>query len=91
MLPLEQGGVVDTDLRVYGLTNVRVADSSVFPMQFAAHLMEATYGLAEQAADIIRGEYNIQSSSATSEASRGIPSAFFAFIIGLELYLLTAL
>ena len=38
MLPLSQGGVVDTDLRVYGLTNVRVADSSVFPMQFAAHV-----------------------------------------------------
>ena len=38
MLPLEQGGVVDTDLRVYGLANVRVADSSVFPMQFASHV-----------------------------------------------------
>jgi hypothetical protein len=38
MLPLSQGGVVDTNLRVYGLTNVRVADSSVFPMQFAAHV-----------------------------------------------------
>jgi hypothetical protein len=38
MLPLEQGGVVDTDLRVYGLANVRVADASVFPMQFAAHV-----------------------------------------------------
>ena len=38
MLPREQGGVVDTDLRVYGLANVRVADSSVFPMQFAAHV-----------------------------------------------------
>ena len=38
MLPLEQGGVVDTDLRVYGLANVRVVDTSVFPMQFAAHV-----------------------------------------------------
>ena len=38
MLPLEQGGVVDTDLRVYGLANVRVVDASVFPMQFAAHV-----------------------------------------------------
>ena len=38
MLPFSQGGVVDTDLRVYGLANVRVADSSVFPMQFAAHV-----------------------------------------------------
>jgi len=55
--------------------------------------MEATYGLAEQAADLIRREYNIPipDNSTTSEASRGIPSAFFAFIIGLELYLLTAL
>jgi choline dehydrogenase-like flavoprotein len=38
MLPLSQGGVVDTYLHVYGLVNVRVADSSVFPMQFAAHV-----------------------------------------------------
>ena len=38
MLPREQGGVVDTDLRVYGLANVRVVDASVFPMQFAAHV-----------------------------------------------------
>ena len=38
MLPLEQGGVVDTDLRVYSLANVRVVDSSVFPMQFASHV-----------------------------------------------------
>ncbi|KAH9059070.1 GMC oxidoreductase [Lactarius vividus] len=58
MLPLTQGGVVDTNLRVYGLANVRVADSSVFPMQFAAHLMAPTYGLAEQAANIIRSQYN---------------------------------
>ena len=43
MLPLEQGGVVDTDLRVYGLTNVRVADSSVFPMQFAAHVRTSLF------------------------------------------------
>ncbi|KAH9019319.1 GMC oxidoreductase [Lactarius deliciosus] len=56
MLPLAQGGVVDTDLHVYGLANVRVADSSVFPMQFAAHLMAPTYGLAEQAC-----QYNTQS------------------------------
>lgn len=38
MLPLENGGVVDTNLIVYGTTNVRVADSSVFPIQFAAHV-----------------------------------------------------
>lgn len=38
MLPLEQGGVVDANLKVYGLANVRVADASVYPIQFAAHV-----------------------------------------------------
>lgn len=38
MLPQEQGGVVDAELRVYGIANVRVADASVFPIQFAAHV-----------------------------------------------------
>lgn len=69
MLPLSQGGVVDTDLRVYGLTNVRVADSSVFPIQFAAHLMAPTYGLAEQAADLIRSQYNNPASPGNSNHS----------------------
>ncbi|KAG8963519.1 hypothetical protein FRC00_006078 [Tulasnella sp. 408] len=58
MLPLDHGGVVDANLKVYGLANVRVADSSVFPLSFAAHLMAPTYGLAEQAAMIIKSEYN---------------------------------
>ena len=38
MLPREDCGVVDADLKVYGLANVRVADASVFPMDFAAHV-----------------------------------------------------
>lgn len=58
MLPLELGGVVDANLRVYGLANVRVADASVPPMAFSAHLMSSTYGLAEQASNIIRSHYN---------------------------------
>ncbi len=39
MLPLSEGGVVGPDLRVHGVANLRVADSSVYPIQFAAHLM----------------------------------------------------
>jgi choline dehydrogenase len=58
MLPLEQGGVVDANLRVYGLSNVRVADASVPPISFSAHLMSSTYGIAEQASTIIRNYYN---------------------------------
>lgn len=58
MLPREQGGVVDSDLKVYGLGNVRVVDASVFPISVSAHLQAPTYGLAERAANIIRATYN---------------------------------
>ncbi|EXJ78776.1 hypothetical protein A1O1_09178 [Capronia coronata CBS 617.96] len=58
MLPLDQGGVVDANLRVYGLANVRVADASVPPIAFSAHLMASTYGLAEQASTLIRAYHN---------------------------------
>ncbi|KAK7043178.1 hypothetical protein VNI00_008532 [Paramarasmius palmivorus] len=54
MLPQEQGGVVDANLKVYGLNNVRVADGSVFPFLFSAHVGAPTYGVAEEAATIIR-------------------------------------
>jgi hypothetical protein len=65
--------------------------------------MAPIYGLAEQAADLIRKEHNNVPNNSTpstttpqakSEASHGIfsPSfAFFAFIIGFELHLLIAL
>ena len=69
MLPLAQGGVVDSDLKVYGLGNVRVADASVFPIQFAAHLQMPTYGLAEQAANIIRAQWNGVSLTAPSSVT----------------------
>ena len=61
MMPLKQGGVVDANLRVYGLANVRVADASVPPTAFSAHLMSSTYGIAEQASTLIRKYYNVDS------------------------------
>jgi len=42
MLPLELGGVVDPNLKVYGTANVRVVDASIFPIQFAAHVRIST-------------------------------------------------
>jgi choline dehydrogenase-like flavoprotein len=63
MLPQNQGGVVDAHLKVYGLSNVRVVDSSVFPIEWAAHMMAPTYGLAEKAAEIILAQYSASSSS----------------------------
>ncbi|KAI8212037.1 alcohol dehydrogenase [Colletotrichum sp. SAR 10_76] len=47
------GKVVDNDLKVKGVDNLFVVDTSVFPVPIAAHLQVATYALAEQAATII--------------------------------------
>lgn len=78
MLPLELGGVVDANLLVYGLANVRVADASVPPISLSTHLMASTYGVAEMAASIIRGFYNgvplTQSSGTSTSSSSGSTS-----------------
>ena len=47
------GKVVDADLRVKGVGNLRVVDTSVFPVALTGHLQAATYAMAEQAAEII--------------------------------------
>jgi len=54
MLPKEDGGVVDVNLKVYGTANLRVIDASVIPIQIGAHTQVTTYALAEKAADIIK-------------------------------------
>lgn len=55
MMPLELGGVVDANLTVYGTQNLRVVDTSVFPVIPGAHLQAVAYAVAEKAADIIKG------------------------------------
>ena len=37
MAPLEQGGVLDAKLRVYGIPNLRVVDASAFPTIISGH------------------------------------------------------
>lgn len=57
MLPREDGGVVDSTLKVYGTANVRVVDASIIPIHISAHTQATVYGIAEKAADIILNCY----------------------------------
>ncbi|KAL3468121.1 GMC oxidoreductase [Aspergillus heterothallicus] len=57
MLPREKGGVVDSELRVYGTRNVRVVDASVVPFQLCGHLTSTLYAVAEKASDLIKSGY----------------------------------
>ncbi|KAE8418594.1 putative glucose oxidase [Aspergillus pseudocaelatus] len=54
MLPRSMGGVVDSRLKIYGTSNVRVVDSSIQPMQIGGHPTANLYAIAERVSDMIK-------------------------------------
>jgi choline dehydrogenase-like flavoprotein len=42
------GGVVDSSLKVYGTSNLRVVDASVLPLLVGAHLQATVYAISER-------------------------------------------
>jgi choline dehydrogenase len=54
MKPLEEGGVVDQQLKVYGIEGLRIADGSVFPAIVASRPQASVVMIAERCADFIR-------------------------------------
>ncbi|KAF2795925.1 GMC oxidoreductase [Melanomma pulvis-pyrius CBS 109.77] len=54
MLPESSGGVVDSDLLVYGVDNLSIVDASIIPLIPATHLQATMYAIAEKAADLIK-------------------------------------
>ena len=53
MGPREQGGVLDSRLRVHGVKRLRVVDASIFPRIPGYFIVSAIYMAAEKAADMI--------------------------------------
>ncbi|KAI0189467.1 GMC oxidoreductase [Astrocystis sublimbata] len=56
MMPRELGGVVDENLKVYGLERLRVVDASIMPVLVGANTCQTTYAIAEKAADLIKAD-----------------------------------
>lgn len=47
-------GVVDDELRVYGASRLRIADTSIFPDVVATHLQAPVVMVAEKCADMLK-------------------------------------
>lgn len=52
----DDGGVVDQDLKVYGVEGLRIVDASVMPLLPASHLMTTVYAVAEKVSLIYRSQ-----------------------------------
>ncbi|KAH9872762.1 hypothetical protein J1614_005156 [Plenodomus biglobosus] len=70
--PKEMGGVVDNELKVYGVQGLRVVDASVMPILPATHTMTTVYAVAEKAADIIKRSRSYKAAARRSHVWKGI-------------------
>ncbi|KAK2784411.1 hypothetical protein FQN52_008992 [Onygenales sp. PD_12] len=59
MKPREKGGVVDKDLNVYGVKNLKVIDLSICPENVAANTYSTALAVGEKAASIIAKDLGI--------------------------------
>lgn len=61
MAPFEQGGVVNTNLSVYGVEGLKIADLSIPPGNVAANTADTAFAIGEKAADIFIKELGLDS------------------------------
>ncbi|KAI1210115.1 putative GMC oxidoreductase [Annulohypoxylon truncatum] len=53
----EKSGVVDQELRVHGFSNLRIADTSVFPKIPSCHTMAPVMAVAERCVDLVKAAW----------------------------------
>ena len=56
MMGIDSMSVVDADTKVYGVSNLRIVDSSILPDIVSGNLNASTVMIAEKASDIILGK-----------------------------------
>ncbi|KAF4928389.1 Dehydrogenase xptC [Colletotrichum fructicola] len=57
MMPRLLGGVVDSNLKVYGTSHLSIADTSIIPLLVGAHTQSTAYMIGEKAADLIKSRH----------------------------------
>ncbi|CAH2013123.1 unnamed protein product [Acanthoscelides obtectus] len=55
----DKEAVVDSRLRVHGIKNLRVADTSIIPLPVTAHTVEPAYVVGERGADLIKQDWGV--------------------------------
>jgi len=57
MAPSAKDGVVDAHLKVHGISNLRIADASVFPRIPSGHTMAPSLMVGERCADFLKAAW----------------------------------
>lgn len=63
--------VVDSELRVRGISNLRVADTSIIPTTISGHLQAISYVIGEKLANMLRKDWKVVSDENTLVEDEG--------------------
>jgi len=56
----DRSAVVSPELKVHGISNLRVVDTSIIPFPPTAHTNAASFMIGEKASDLIKNEWNLK-------------------------------